>query len=99
MNIFLQLTNILLQTDLKKEQTARKFVPANALENQVTTSETTVKFAANDWDLMHLKMLSVYSNDDHMQQLLEKGRELISFDGLRNIGDNSPINFKNWNYR
>lgn len=73
-----------------------RFVPALAVEHQVSKSETTVKFTANDWDLMHLKMLCVYCNNSHVQMILDKGRDLISLDGLLNIVDNSQIEFKYW---
>lgn len=79
------------------QEKSMRFVPSTLIEGFVTKSRCSVRGAPNDWDIMYLKMLCIYS-ENNLQQYISKDSQIVLLDGLLYSGTGTPIiyeDFKN----
>lgn len=60
------------------------------VKNFVTVSANTIRASPTPWDVMYLKMLSIYCENNSLQYVKEDSN-LISLDGLNYNGTRTPI--------
>lgn len=73
-----------------QESPIRKFVPTKLVEPYVIISSTTIRAQASDWDVMYLKMLAVYC-ENNSQQYINRESGIISLDGLLYSQSGQPV--------
>uniref|UniRef100_A0A6G1S983 Uncharacterized protein n=1 Tax=Aceria tosichella TaxID=561515 RepID=A0A6G1S983_9ACAR len=71
-----------------------RFIPSRLVENFLTTSSVTIKSVPNDWDIMYLRLLSVYA-ENNLQQDITKDSRLISLPSLIYKTTQAPIIYQN----
>lgn len=72
-----------------------RFVPSKLVEPYVTKSNSSVRGTPNDWDIMYLKMLSIYC-ENNSQQYITRDSQIILLDGLLYSKTNSQIAYEDF---
>lgn len=72
-----------------------KFIPRQLVENFVVISPSSFRAKTSDWDIMKLKMLSVYC-ENNLQQFITRDTEVVLLEGLLYAKTNTPIMYEEY---
>jgi len=72
-----------------------RFVCSKLIEGFVVKSRSSVRGIPNDWDIMYLKMLCIYC-DNNLHQYVTKDSQLVLLDGLLYSRTNSEIIYQDY---
>lgn len=72
-----------------------RFIPSRMVEAYVKNTDRSVRGTPNDWDIMYLKMLSIYCQNDS-QNYITKENEIVLLDGLIYNKTSVPIIFEDF---